>query len=310
MNLHEQRLDAPDAAATLVAPSSHDDYSPQYSPDGKRVVFVSDRTGFTEVWLAEAGKGEPLALTAFANANRLVNAPRWSPDGRRIAFTVHEGSSEDLYTLTLEGGGLRRLTYLPSIQGRPSWSSDGNWIYFGSTASSEWQIWRIRSDAPAPTSPQAHPENAEMLTHPGGSEAFESPDGAWLYYAKSYEGPDLWRMQGSGFWRMPIVNGRPDGSAAEMVIRDLVAAGWWGLTRKGIFFADIRTMRFVAYPAGTPKPVYFYDPATRRQTRVAAITRRMYHFRPDFCVSPDGSRILYSQIDVENIDLMMVRNFR
>ncbi|MGA3040007.1 MAG: winged helix-turn-helix domain-containing protein [Bryobacteraceae bacterium] len=308
MNLQEQRLDAPDAAPVLVAPSSHDDYAPQYSPDGKRIVFVSNRTGFAEVWLAEEGK-EPAALTAFAKAARLANAPRWSPDGRRIAFSVQEGGGEDLYVLTLDGGGLHRLTYLPSVQNLPSWSRDGKWIYFGSNASGQWQLWRIRSDAPSPAALETHLENAEMLTIQGGADAFESTDGAWLYFTRAY-GVDLWRSQGSDLWRMPMVNGKPNESAAEVVIRDLVSQGWWGLAQNGIFFADIRLAKLVAHPAVTPKPVYFFDPVTRRMRQVATITRRMYYFRPDFCVAPDGSRILYSQLDVQNIDLTMVRNFR
>jgi tricorn protease len=82
--------------------SSHEKHA-RWSPDGSRIVFISDRTGEEELWLiAQDGTGQPEQLTRGGSAFRY--APAWSPDGSRIAFSDKDGK---LYVLTMSD---RRLT--------------------------------------------------------------------------------------------------------------------------------------------------------------------------------------------------------
>jgi Tol biopolymer transport system component len=60
--------------------------SPEYSPDGKRVVFCSDRSGQMEIWVSDTEGGNPEQLT---NSEEFSGSARWSPDGRSLAFDRH-----------------------------------------------------------------------------------------------------------------------------------------------------------------------------------------------------------------------------
>jgi tricorn protease len=87
----------------LTGSSRSHDKAAAWSPDGRSIVFLSDRTGEEELWLvAQDGRGEPEQLTRDGAVMRY--SPRWSPDGSRIAFSDKDGK---LWVLTLDG---RRVT--------------------------------------------------------------------------------------------------------------------------------------------------------------------------------------------------------
>jgi Tol biopolymer transport system component len=156
-----------------IVASTRQDGDPQFSPDGQRLAFASDRSGSRQIWVSASDGSNPLQLTSFTSLNPgFTNAPRWSPDGRQIAFMAMIDNYRDIYTVPAEGGPPRRLTTEPSPEGRPSWSQDGRWIYFYSTRTGEQEIWKIPSEG----------GEAVQVTTGGGHESFESPDGKLLYY--------------------------------------------------------------------------------------------------------------------------------
>jgi Tol biopolymer transport system component len=124
--------------------STQSESSPQYSPDGKRIVFTSDRSGSPEIWVCDSNGDQPLQLTNFVGPD--TGTPRWSPDGSRIAFGSTAAGQTDIYMISAEGGSVRRLTMEPSDDVRPSWSRDGGWIYFGSNRSRDWQVWKMPAE--------------------------------------------------------------------------------------------------------------------------------------------------------------------
>ena len=65
------------------------DYAPAFSPDGKKIAFVSDRSGAREWWICEMDGTNPVRLTSFAGADVIL--PRWSPDGQRLLFSALTG---------------------------------------------------------------------------------------------------------------------------------------------------------------------------------------------------------------------------
>jgi Tol biopolymer transport system component len=91
------------------------------SPDGVRLAFVSPRTGYREVYLANADgpNQEALALTSMGPTS--LGSPRWSPDGRWIAFDRYENGHSVIYAIRAEGGQPRRLTNPEGSDTRPSW---------------------------------------------------------------------------------------------------------------------------------------------------------------------------------------------
>ena len=164
--------------ASIIA-STRADISPQFSPDGKRIVFESDRDGYPEIWVAASDGSGAAQLTTLKSPRS--GSPRWSPDGTRIVFDSLAAGNNDIWMVGSEGGPPKQLTTEPSNDARPSFSRDGRWIYFRSDRSGSQQIWKIPSSAPF--------RPAVQLTQNGGYDAAEAPDGKLLYYTRPQRRP-------------------------------------------------------------------------------------------------------------------------
>ena len=116
--------------AQPVARSSVRDTNAQFSPDGLRMAFCSTRSGdAVEVWVAGTDGSKPERLTR--GPGRWQCSPTWSPDGKRIAFDSQaEDGSWHIWTIDVEGGTPQPITTDIGDQIRPTWSRDGQWIYF------------------------------------------------------------------------------------------------------------------------------------------------------------------------------------
>ena len=110
--------------------STRSDSAPQYSPDGKRIAFESDRSGVYGIWISDADGFNTVEL--FSRSGKVCGSPRWSPDGQRIAFDSNLEGNFDIYIIRATGGKPIRLTTDRADDEAGSWSRDGNWIYFAS----------------------------------------------------------------------------------------------------------------------------------------------------------------------------------
>jgi Tol biopolymer transport system component/DNA-binding winged helix-turn-helix (wHTH) protein len=262
---------------TQLVASTQLDSSPHYSPDGRKIVFSSKRSGSSEIWVCNNDGSAPVQLTSFGGAG--VGTPRWSPDGLCIAFDSTQAGQTEIYVINAEGGLPQRLTEDAAEDIRPSWSRDGRWIYFGSNRSGDWQVWKLPVKG----------GQAVQVTRQGGREAIESPDGKFVYYFKSGDGS-------YGIWRVPVAGGE------EARVLDQVWQGNWALLDQGIYFAQPQTK------SGTA--IQFFSFATRQVTQVAVLEKSLIQGPPAFAVSPDGRWILYAQLDQGDSDVMLVENFR
>ncbi|HEY9433048.1 MAG TPA: winged helix-turn-helix domain-containing protein [Blastocatellia bacterium] len=284
-NIWRLELDAAGraGAATSLISSTLDDNGPDYSPDGRKIVFASNRPGGFGIWVCDRDGANPVQL--IDRGPYLTGTPRWSPDGRWIAFDSrsndagHEGNA-DVYVISAEGGHPRRLTSDPAEDITPSWSRDGKWIYFGSTRSGGMQIWKVPAEG----------GQATQVTEQGGFEGFESMDGKQLYYAKGRSVP--------GIWQKPVAGG------AETLLLDHHKAGYWrfwAVTPKGIYFA---TANEPAHPI-----IEFFNLATSKVTTIATLDKPLSPSEPGLTVAPNGRSLLFAQKDQSGSDLMLVENF-
>ncbi len=117
----------PSAPPTKLIASTYANVGQQFSPDGKRIVFASTRSGTSEIWVCDSDGSNPRQLTF---SGLWAGTPRWSPDGRQIAFDSSPEGHLGLFIVGVEGGRPRRLTTDASNDSIASWSRDGNWIYF------------------------------------------------------------------------------------------------------------------------------------------------------------------------------------
>ena len=110
-----------------------------FRPAG-RIVFQSDRTGNSDIYVVNADGTGLVNLTNGSGSNRL---PRWSPDGTRIVFT----SGDHIFVMNADGSDRRALTSDDSRNGSPVWSPDGSRIAFDSDRGGDWDIYAIGIDS-------------------------------------------------------------------------------------------------------------------------------------------------------------------
>jgi Tol biopolymer transport system component/serine/threonine protein kinase len=220
------------APPTELIASTGENFDPQYSPDGKRIVFVSSRSGSREIWVCDSNGSNPRQLTFFGGPH--VGMPFWSPDGREILFVATREGRGGMYVVSEEGGQPR------NVKDMASWSRDGKWIYFASDRSGTWQVWKRPAEG----------GQAVQVMKQGGLRPFESPDGKTVYYENG-EG------EVPGLWKVPV-----EGGEETMVLEQLGSPDWlsWGLTTEGIYF----------YHAST-KTIEFFSFATHKTAQIAKL---------------------------------------
>jgi Tol biopolymer transport system component len=176
---------------TQLTERGANDTSPLWSPDGRQLLFVSDRDGNREVYVMSADGSSQLNLTRDAAEDW---TPCWSPDGERIAFASYRDGNWEIYAMDADGANVRRLTRSPAADYAPAWSPDGERIAFVSDRSGNLDIWtmavdgsdlrRFTDDAATDQSPAWSPDGTML--------AWESyRDGNMEIYAADIDGSEL-----------------------------------------------------------------------------------------------------------------------
>jgi Tol biopolymer transport system component len=259
-----------------VAPSTYDDHTPDYSPDGKRLAFASNRSGDEEIWIADSDGSNAVQATSMKGP--LCANPRWSPDGTRILFTSRREGSQDLYLLFPDTGDYRRITDDPAEEVEPRWSRDGRWIYFGSNRTGRPEVWKMPAGGGA----------AKRITQHGGLSASESPDGRFLYYAKNFSSP-------TSVWRVPV-----DGGEEALVVHGLSYSLNFVVAERGLYFLAVGD-------APQKTAIMFFEYATGKTTSLFAVNKWWWL---GMALSPDERTLMYSIVDGWGSDLMLVDRFQ
>src|ERR1019366_5800177 len=107
------RLDARTGERKMLIGSSMDSQEiPQYSPDGRKIAFQSNRSGNMEVWTCDADGSNCQQITSFDGP--VCGTPRWSPDGRWLALDSRAEGQSEIYVVAADGGKPRRITDHPA----------------------------------------------------------------------------------------------------------------------------------------------------------------------------------------------------
>ena len=255
-----------------IVSSTLNDMTPDYSPDGRRIAFCSDRSGSLEIWVAASDGSRPEQLTSFGSGESCT--PRWSPDGSHLVFDSNaEAGQFEVYRISADGGQPRRLTDSPETDGIASFSRDGRWIYFMSNRSGRAEVWKVPAAGGEPV----------QVTANGGYAALESIDGRTLFFTKG---------QPASLWSMPVDGGAETRVLERVTARNFVPAA------DGIYFVSFESgafwHRFLAFASRSVRPI--------RQ-----LPRNPHNI---ISVSADQRWLAYAQVDHAGSDIVVAEHFR
>jgi TolB protein len=114
--------------------------APAWSPDGRRLAYVSFEGRQSSIYVQELTTGRRQRVASYEGIN---GSPAFSPDGRRLAMTLSKDGNPDIYVLDLGSGQLNRLTDHYAIDTEPAWSPDGSHLLFTSDRGGRPQVYRV-----------------------------------------------------------------------------------------------------------------------------------------------------------------------
>ena len=238
---------------------------------------MSSRSGNWGIWVCDS-KGQNAVQVVSFGGPQLTN-PTWSPDGERLAVDSNATGQWDIFVVGANGGKPQRMTTDPANDGNPSWSNDGRWIYFDSLRSGQQQVWKM----------PANGGDAIQVTRDGGFAPHQSPDGKFLYYAEA--------LYYTSLWRIPVEGGTP-----QKVLDSLSTHLNVAFTDSGIYFVPTSN--------ALGSSIQFLDLETNRIATVATLGKQLNTGEAGgLALSPDGKWLLYTQMDEQGSELMLVDKF-
>lgn len=216
-------------------PGSHTDAS--FSPDGRRIAFISDVSGVPQVWVKILAEGDPVQVT-FDEAP--ASRPRWSPAGDEIFYVRRPPGNTSIYSVSPEGGAPHKI-----IEGgrNPNWSADGKRLVF----EREYDVWTANRDGSDQRRINNVPPTDLLLAD--RMPTF-SPDGSAIAFFQNEKGPI------GDYWVVPV-----SGGEARRLTFDTIFGGAPAWTPDGQFIifpsqrAGSMTLWRVSAEGKPPEPV-------------------------------------------------------
>ena len=287
-NVWRVDMSAPGTPASIppkaVVASTRSDSFADLSPSGDRLAFLSNRTGESEIWVANVDGSQAVQLTSLA---RLPGFPRWSPNGRLIAFHGDPNDRPDVLVMPAHGGKPTVLTTSLPPSAYPSFSRDGQWVYFGVAHEDGSRIWKM---------PVAGGDPVQVTRH-RATRPIESHDGRDLYYVERVEGLNA-------LWRVPLAGGTP------VKIVDDVLLGNFDVVESGVYYIDRVAGAAGVSATGRPNAqtrLQYFEFATGRSSTVVS---GLGNVTFGLSASRDGRTVFFSRVDSAVDELMLVENFR
>ncbi|MEJ7812740.1 MAG: amidohydrolase family protein [Gemmatimonadaceae bacterium] len=305
--------------ATRITEGPGFDSQPRYSPDGKQIVFVSDRSGSENLWIADADGKNPRALTRGDRAK--YASPEWTPDGRYVVSSRSFSTSYDLWLYHKDGGSGIRLTGAapqaaaaqpggPPGGGAPTnlvgaaFGNDGRYIYVAGKQGGfgynlqlpQWQVYVYDRET----------GRTFVRTSAGGSamRPVLSHDGKYMVYATRHDTATALRLRdmtsGDEQWlAYPVQRDDQESSFS----RDLMPGSAFTPDGKALVTSYGGKIWRVEVPSGRASPIPF---TAEVDQRIGPLVKFEYKFNDSTLTvaqvrgaapSPDGRQLAFTALD-------------
>ncbi len=227
------------------------DAYPSLSPDGRTLLFQSNRSGRWALYLSDAdGKN----LRVFVDSDDDPSVAVWAPDGASVAFVAGRDGETDVFTIRRDGTDRQRLAAAPGDDSHPHWSADGERIFFNSARatpdpkadwSKQWHnVFSMRRDG---SDVRQHTRCKTVCTYP-----VPSPDGTRIAYRKIIDTPGFdWALR-SVARNSEVFVSALDGSGEQNVSSHAAYDGW------PVWSPDGQLIAFASNRAGQPNMSHLF----------------------------------------------------
>ena len=273
LSIWRKDLQHPEVPSVEMYSSTRAQNAAEYSPDGTRVAFDSERSGTWSVWMADSEGSNLVQISQEEPAFY----PRWSPDSRKIVFQMFDKASGSwgVYIADISDRVPHQLKTNIHVLEFPSWSHDGKWIYFVGYDGNGHKLYRCPAEG----------GDATLIL---GSHDSLAP-------AESFDAKHLYVSDGTIKLLAPDRPEAPPQAVPQMP--DVPGPTQWAVVAEGIYCSPLDNMRSIS----------FYDFATKRTRELFKVDKDL---EAGLSISPDRRYVLYSQIDQSNAGIMLVSNFR
>ena len=261
-----------DGPVRTILGSSRTEQMADASPVAPQLVYVTDRRGTQDIWMASTAEGwdRPLiAAGSFAVDGAPVELfldPVFSPDGRRIAFSAKGGSHVHVYTMFTSGGTPVRATNVEGLEDAITWSPDGNWIAFGHVVGHDFTLAKVRpgsSEAPIDLGKMAgvpawSPAGDWIAVHqPQDKVVLVSPDGKDRRELPGDSGPFTWSRDGKTLYEVrdehPALVAVNIATSKETKLRDLEGLAPYASMNPGVMASLTFDGKSILYSVNRPR---------------------------------------------------------
>ena len=267
------------AAEEYVPTSTSLDYAPKISPDGKQLLYISERTGFPEIWIANTDGTNPQQVTSLRHPDLYM--PTWSPDGTTILFRSHHFGYKDMYYVAATGGRVHDASGPEMKANSAFWALAKDTVHLR-TGGENSRIFKYNFKNGDTT----------LITDDSGTAVWQHPAGESLFLAKYQRGrPRIYELLADG--------------SSKALDQKIIYTRSYGIEThaEGIYFSR------PSYSSPPNSSVYYYDFGREKVEKVATAPLVRYS-NFGFSISPDGKWLYYAKQTKDETDIIVVENYR
>lgn len=271
-NIWQLKLDG--LSESRFISSTRPDLSAELSPLGDKFVFISERSGFTELWYCDRNGKNPVQLTHFQGP--YLTSPRWSRDGLKVVFDARVEGRSGIFLIDIETKQIQAIIDDKFENIFPVCSVDGESIYYASRQNQQWQIWKASVDN----------KKTIQITKNGGYFSFPSVDGKYIYLTKKNT---------SGIWKLNL-----ETQQEHLIIKEVDRMNWrnWLVINNGIYYIQ-------GYKTRIPT-LHFFNEKTGDDTIIKTLPRILY--KSGLSYSDSTNSLFYTRVERGDSDIMLVES--